>query len=148
MRLVCSLRVGGGTAGEQAGGGGGGVVGRVVGGTAGVVGGVALAEEDSDSRQQVAMPLVAFFVVSRVWAMWWAKTNLEEKEGNSCVMWQSAAIVWNKQSWVTDASARHMTMSCWNLQTEPNQEYYMMWQCSNFPFLSQPPCPSQSTLST
>ena len=49
MRLVCSLRVGGGTAGEEA-GGGGGVVGRVAGGTAGVVGGVALAEEDTDSR--------------------------------------------------------------------------------------------------
>ena len=52
VRLVCLLRVGKGTAGEQAGGGGGGgVVGRVVGGTAGVAGGVALAEEDSDSRR-------------------------------------------------------------------------------------------------
>ena len=74
MRLVCSLRVGGGTAGEQAGGGGGGgggggVVGRVVGGTAGVVGGVALAEEDSDSRWQVAMLPMAFSVVSWVQAM-------------------------------------------------------------------------------
>ena len=49
MRLVCLLRVGGGTAGEEA-GGGGGVVGRVAGGTAGVVGRVALAEEDTDSR--------------------------------------------------------------------------------------------------
>ena len=48
MRLVCLLRVGGGTAGEEA--GGGGVVGGVAGGTAGVVGGVALAEEDTDSR--------------------------------------------------------------------------------------------------
>ena len=67
MRLVCLLRVGGGTAGERGGGGGGGgVVGRVAGGTAGVVGGVALAEEDFDSRWQVAMPPVAFFVVSQV----------------------------------------------------------------------------------
>ena len=67
MRSVCSLRVGGGTPGEQAGGGGGGgVVGRVAGGTAGVVGGVALAEEDFDSRWRVAMLLVAFFVVSWV----------------------------------------------------------------------------------
>ena len=69
MRSVCSLRVRGGTAGEWACGGGGGVVGRVVGGTAGVVGGVALAEEDSDSRRWVAMLLVAFFVVSQVQAM-------------------------------------------------------------------------------
>ena len=72
MRSVCSLRVGGGTAGEWAGrggGGGGGGVSRVAGGTAGVVGGVALAEEDSDRRQRVAMPPVAFFMVSRVWAM-------------------------------------------------------------------------------
>ena len=70
MRSVCSLRVGGGTAGEWAGGGGGGgVVGRVAGGTAGVVGGVALAEEDFDSRQQVAMLPVAFFMVSWVQAM-------------------------------------------------------------------------------
>ena len=67
VRLVCLLRVGEGTAGERA--GGGGVVGRVVGGTAGVVGGVALAEEDSDSRWRVAMLLVAFFVVSQVQAM-------------------------------------------------------------------------------
>ena len=70
MRSVCSLRVGGGTAGEWAGGGGGGgVVGSVAGGTAGVVGGVALAEEDFDSRQQVAMLPVAFFMVSWVQAM-------------------------------------------------------------------------------
>ena len=70
MRSVCSLRVGGGTAGEQVGGGGGGVVvGRVAGGTAGVVGGVALAEEDFDSRWQVAMTPVAFFTVSQVQAM-------------------------------------------------------------------------------
>ena len=69
MRSVFSLRVGGGTAGEQAGGGGGGGVGRIAGGTAGVVGGVALAEEDFDSRRWVAMPPVAFFVVSQVWAM-------------------------------------------------------------------------------
>ena len=38
--------------------------------------------------------------------------NLEEKEGNSCVTWQSVAIVQNKQSRVTDVSARHVTMSC------------------------------------
>ena len=44
-------------------------MGRVAGGTAGVVGGVALAEEDFDSRQQVAMPPVAFFMVSWVQAM-------------------------------------------------------------------------------
>ena len=70
MKSVCSLRVAGGTAGEWAdGGGGGGVVGRVAGGTAGVVGGVELAEEDFDSRQWVAMPPVAFFAVSQVQAM-------------------------------------------------------------------------------
>ena len=54
--------------------------------------------------------------------------NLEEKEGNSCVTWLSVAIVWNKQSRVTNASARHMTVSCWNVQTKPNQEYYTMRQ--------------------
>ena len=110
MRLVCLLRVEGGTAGEEA-GGGGGVVGRVAGGTAGVVGRVALAEEDTDSRWWVVMLPVVFFAVSWVWAMvdwaevWGAEMNLEEKEGNSHVMWQLAAIGQNKQSQVTDTSA-------------------------------------------
>ena len=40
------------------------------------------------------------------------------------------------------------TVSCWNVQIKPNREYYMTWQHSDFPFLSQPLCPSQSTLST